>query len=58
MSDPLPLLLDRFVHGCDLVAKVRYGSIASLGGLLVGLWMVGRRLGHFIEAAEKQQSAA
>ncbi|MBL8399195.1 MAG: hypothetical protein JNL84_13815 [Candidatus Accumulibacter sp.] len=51
------LLLDLFVHGGDLVTRLRYGLIASLGGLLVGLWIVGRRLGQFIATAEIRRSA-
>ena len=50
------LLLDLLVYSGDLSAKLRYGLIASLGGLLSGLWIVGRRLAQFIDAAEAQRS--
>ena len=51
------LLLDLFVYSSDFSAKLRYGLIASLGGLLFGLWLIGQRLARFIEAAEAAQSA-
>lgn len=51
------LLLDLFVYGGDLAVKLRYGLIASLGGLLFGLWIIGKRLGRFIDATEPKRSA-
>ncbi len=51
------LLLDLFVVGGELGAKLRYGLIASLGGLLFGLWLIGQRLARFIEAADAARSA-
>jgi hypothetical protein len=50
------LLLDLFIAGSDLAIKLRYGLIASLSGLLFGLWIVGKRLGRFIDIAEAQRS--
>lgn len=51
------LLFDLIVHDSDPIAKLRYGVISSLGGLLFGLWMVGKRLGRFVEAAANRGSA-
>lgn len=51
------LLFDLIVHDSDPIARLRYGVIASLGGLLFGLWMVGKRLGRFVEAAANRGSA-
>lgn len=47
------LFLDVFVNTPDPLARLRWGLIAGLGGLLYGLWLIGSRLGHFIEAAER-----
>ncbi len=51
------LLLDLLIVSGDLGAKLRYGLIASLGGLLFGLWVIGQRLSRFIEAADAARSA-
>lgn len=51
------LPLNLFIAGSDLAIKLRYGLIASLGGLLFGLWIVGKRLGRFIDVAEAKRSA-
>lgn len=45
------LLFDVFVASDDPLARLRYGLIACLGGLLLGLWIIGRRLGRFIDTA-------
>lgn len=45
------LLFDVFVVSDDPLDRLRYGLIACLGGLLVGLWIVGNRLGRFIDSA-------
>lgn len=44
------MLVDLIAPNSDPGSRFRLGTIASLGGLLLGLWIVGRRLGHFIEA--------
>ncbi|HLO62279.1 MAG TPA: hypothetical protein VK165_04865 [Azonexus sp.] len=45
------LVIDLLVPSGDPATKLRVGLIASLGGLLFGLWIVGRRLGRFIAIA-------
>lgn len=51
------LLLDLFIGSADLMARLRYGLIATLGGLLIGLWLVGKRLGRVIDIADTFRSA-
>ena len=51
------LLLDLFVFSGELGAKLRHGLIASLGGLLFGLWRIGRLLARFIETTVAERSA-
>jgi len=46
------LILDLLTPSGHLYAQLRGGLIAGLGGLLLGLWIVGRRLGRFIEMAQ------
>ncbi len=50
------LLFDAMVSTDDPLARLRYGLIASLGGLLFGLWIVGKRLGRFAEIAAQLRS--
>ena len=50
------LLFDLRLPPGDLAARLRFGVIASLGGLLFGLWLLGRRLGRFIEIAAKRET--
>lgn len=45
------LLFDAMAGSGNPLAQLRYGLIASLGGLLFGLWVVGQRLGRFVETA-------
>lgn len=52
------LVIDLLVATGDPYAKLRLGMIASLGGLLGGLWAVGRRLGRYVDAAHDQGAAA
>ena len=46
------LTLDLLVHGDDLFIRLRYTLITALGGLLLGLWIVGKRLSRFIDRVE------
>lgn len=46
------LMLDLLVKSDDLFIRLRYTLITSLGGLLLGLWIVGKRLGRFIDRVE------
>jgi uncharacterized membrane protein YedE/YeeE len=47
------LIFDLLMPASDPAAKLRFGLIATLGGLLFGLWIVGKRLGRFVEAAHQ-----
>lgn len=51
------LVLDPFAAAGDPTGKLRLGLIASLGGLLFGLWIVGKRLARFIEVAQPGNGA-
>lgn len=52
------LIIDLLIANGDPYAKLRFGMIASLSGLLGGLWIVGRRLGRFVEAAHGNGAAS
>lgn len=52
------LLLDPFFPVGNPAAQVRFGLMASLGGMLLGLWIIGRRLGRFIDTAESRRSGS
>lgn len=51
------LLLDLFIGSSDPMARLRYGLIAALGGLLFGLWIAGKRLARFIDITQTIRSA-
>lgn len=42
------LVFDLLMPASDPATKLRFGLVASLGGLLLGLWIVGKRLGRFV----------
>lgn len=49
------LLFDLRLPPGDLAARLRLGLIASLGGLLFGLWLLGRRLGRIVEISTARE---
>lgn len=51
------LILDLLTPSGHFSSQLRGGLIAGLGGLLFGLWIVGRRLGRFIETAQRPGEA-
>ncbi len=51
------LVVDLLVPSGDPASKLRVGLIASLGGLLFGLWIVGKRLSRFIETPRRTGGA-
>ena len=53
----LVLLMDTFSRYSDPLDSLRMTLLAALGGLLVGMHLLGRRLGRFIRPAEAMGSA-
>jgi len=45
----LVLMVDMFAHFSDPLDSVRLALIAALGGLLIGLHSIGKRLGQFVK---------
>jgi hypothetical protein len=41
------LIFSLFAHFSDPLDNARLAAIAALGGLLMGLWTIGKRLGRF-----------
>lgn len=57
---PLLLLLsvDMFAHFSDPMDTWRFSLIVALGGILIGLYMVGERLGRFVTSPQKTGAAS
>lgn len=47
-----------FTHLSDPLDNIRFTLIATLGGLLIALRVIGKRLGQFIVAPKQDRSAA
>lgn len=60
MIAPLLLVLavDLFSHFSDPLDSLRLALLATLGGLLLGLRTIGKRLGQFVQAPNIPGSAA
>jgi len=54
----LVLMVDMFSHFSDPMDSLRLALIAALGGLLIGLHSIGRRLGQFVATPQKPGGAA
>ena len=54
----LVLLVDMATHFSDPMDNIRLALIAVLGGLLLGLHVVGKRLGQFVQAPSKDGGTA
>lgn len=49
----LVLMVNMFSHFSDPMDSLRLALIAALGGLLIGLHSIGRRLGQFVATPQK-----
>ena len=60
MLAPLLLVLavDLFSHFSDPLDSLRLALLAALGGLLLGLHAIGKRLGQFVRAPQNPGGAA
>ncbi|MBL8413740.1 MAG: hypothetical protein JNM42_04815 [Propionivibrio sp.] len=60
MIAPLLLVLtvDLFSHFSDPMDSLRLALMAALGGLLIGLHSIGKRLGQFVATPQNPGSAA
>ena len=60
MIAPLLLVLavDLFAHFRDPLDSLRLARIAALGGLLIGMHSIGKRLGRFVVSPRQPGSAA
>lgn len=54
----LVLTVDMFAHFSDPMDTWRFSLILALGGILLGLYMVGERLGRFVTAPQKTGGAS
>jgi hypothetical protein len=54
----LVLSVDMFAHFSDPMDTWRFSLIAALGGILIGLYMVGERLGRFVTSPQKTGAAS
>jgi len=54
----LVLMVNMFSHFSDPMDSLRLALIAALGGLLIGLHSIGRRLGQFVATPQKPGGAA
>jgi hypothetical protein len=48
----LVLMIDMFAHFSNPLDSMRLALIATLGGLLIGLHSIGKRLGRFVKTPE------
>ena len=48
----LVLMVDMFAHFSNPLDSLRLALIAALGGLLIGLHSIGKRLGNFVKTPE------
>ncbi len=49
----LVLTVDMFAHFSDSMDTWRFSLMMALGGILIGLYMVGERLGRFVTSPQK-----
>ncbi len=54
----LVLTVDMFAHFSDPMDTWRFSLIMALGGILIGLYMVGERLGQFVTPPQKAGGAS
>ena len=54
----LVLTVDMFAHFSDPMDTWRFALMMALGGILIGLYMVGERLGRFVTAPQKTGGAS
>jgi hypothetical protein len=54
----LVLTFDLFAHFSDPMDTWRFSLIVALGGVLIGLYMVGKRIGQFVTTPQKAGSAS
>lgn len=54
----LVLIVDMFTHSSNSIDSLRLALMAVLGGLLIGLNSIGKRLGKFVVMSQKSGSAS
>lgn len=54
----LVLTLDLFAHFSDPMDTWRFSLIVALGGILIGLYMIGERLGQFVTTPQQTGGAS
>jgi hypothetical protein len=54
----LVLVVDLFTHFSDPMDTWRFALIVALGGILIGLYMIGERLGQFVTASQRTGGAS
>lgn len=54
----LVLMVDMFTHFSAPIDSLRLALMAALGGLLIGLHSIGKRLGQFVTAPQQPGSAS
>src|SRR5512135_1263929 len=54
----LVLTVDMFAHFSDPMDTWRFSLVMALGGILIGLYMVGERLGKFVTPPQKAGDAS
>jgi len=54
----LVLTVDMFAHFSDPMDTWRFSLMMALGGILIGLYMVGERLGQFVTFPQKAGDAS
>jgi hypothetical protein len=52
------LTVDLLTHFSNPMDNLRLALMAALGGLLIGMLSIGKRLGRFVTAAQDSGSAA
>lgn len=54
----LVLTVDLFAHFSDPMDTWRFSLIVALGGILIGLYMIGERLGQFVTTPQQTGGAS
>jgi hypothetical protein len=54
----LVLTVEMFTHFGDPIDSLRLALMAALGGLLIGLYSIGKRLGQFVATPQQPRGAA
>jgi hypothetical protein len=54
----LVLIVDLFAHFSDPMDTWRFSLILALAGILIGLYMIGERLGQFVTAPQQTGDAS